>query len=177
MESSSGLALRLADARDRPAIRNLIVEMQDFERSLDPRLLAGEAIADPYLESLLERCGRYAGAMMVAEFHGDVVGFLAVQTSVQDTELDQAPGTYALISDLVVTPTFRGQGIGRGLIGAAEEFAISAGASEIRIAVLQANTVAMDLYRSCGFQPYLVTLVKRGGSAEVESRVVGSPEM
>ncbi len=75
-------------------------------------------------------------------------------------ELDQPPGTYALVSDLSVTADYRGRGAGRALLAAAERHARDHGAIDLRIAVLAANGIADTLYRSAGFDPYLVVLSK-----------------
>lgn len=146
-----------ADAR---AIEALIVEMQEFERAIDPRLLPGREMAAEYRVDMELRCRTHAGAIFVAEASEAVVGFVAVQARVPTIELDQPPGHYALISDLSVAALHRSQGIGRQLLLAAEAFAEESCADELRIAVLAGNDPAIHLYGSVGFEPYLHLLAK-----------------
>lgn len=46
------------DADDFQGVRKCLVELQDHERALDPRLPAGDTIADAYLQGLFRRCAR-----------------------------------------------------------------------------------------------------------------------
>lgn len=134
--------------------------MQDYERRIDNRLLEGAEMAVPYTAEMLDLCKRELGAILVAEADGEVAGFVAVRTAVPSEELDQPPGTYALVSDLSVAAEYRERGIGRALLAAAERHARAHGALDLRIAMLAANAVADGLYRSAGFAPYLVVLSK-----------------
>jgi GNAT superfamily N-acetyltransferase len=77
------------------------------------------------------------------------------------TELDDPPGYYALITDLVVLEPHRGRGIGRRLLEKAEAYAKQAGATELRIGVLANNGTARRLYLEVGFRPHLEVLNKR----------------
>lgn len=45
-------------ARDAAFIRHCVIEIQEIERSIDPRLPSGRAMADAYCRTLLERCAR-----------------------------------------------------------------------------------------------------------------------
>jgi ribosomal protein S18 acetylase RimI-like enzyme len=62
------------------------------------------------------------------------------------SRLDDPPGTYALVTDLVVLSSHRGRGIGQQLLGRAEAFVRSAGAAELRIGVLANNITARRFY-------------------------------
>src|SRR5262245_56167547 len=101
---------------DQPDLRACIVALQDFERTLDPRLRAGEEIADAYHRRVLERCQRHRGQVFVAVSREGVVGFAAVVTVEPYTELDEPPGTFALVTDLMVLRPWRGLGLGRRLL-------------------------------------------------------------
>jgi ribosomal protein S18 acetylase RimI-like enzyme len=156
-----GIAIRVYRQDDAPAVRRCVLELQEFERTIDPRLRPGEEMADRYWESIQARCAEANGRVFVAEQDGSVVGFVAVLAGERFTELDDPPGTYALVTDLVIQSSHRGRGIGRQLIQHAEAFARGAGATELRIGVLAENTVARQLYRSAGFVPHLEVFVKR----------------
>jgi GNAT superfamily N-acetyltransferase len=156
-----GFLIREYRPADASAVRQCVVELQDFERALDSRLRPGETMADEYCERIHARCVESDGRVFVAEHDGAVVGFVAVFSREPFTELDDPPGTYALISDLVVLPPFRGQGIGRQLLQRAEAFAREADAREIRIGVLAENLGARRLYLASAFVPHVEILVKR----------------
>ena len=156
-----GVLIRDYHADDAAAIRRCVVALQEFERALDPRLRPGETIADEYCAQILGRCRESDGRIFVAEQDGTVVGFVAVFARETYKELDEPSGTYAFVSDLVVLSPYRGSGIGRKLLEQAEAFAREAGAPELRIGVLSANTAALRLYLSAEFVPHLEILTKR----------------
>jgi GNAT superfamily N-acetyltransferase len=147
---------------DASAIRECIAELQDFERAIDERLRPGESIAAPYLEHMQNRCRECAGTILVAECDGEVAGFATLLGRVPFESLDDPPGAYALVSDLVVRQRFRRRRLGQALLGEAERLARTLGfAQELRVAVLSENDAARELYRAAGFSPYLETLSKR----------------
>lgn len=124
-------------------------------------LLPGEEMADRYCERIHTRCREAHGKVYVAEEDSMVVGFTTVLAREPFTELDDPPGYYALITDLVVLEPYRGRGIGRRLLERAEAYAKQAGATELRIGVLAKNGAARRLYLDVGFQPHLELLNKR----------------
>jgi ribosomal protein S18 acetylase RimI-like enzyme len=152
--------IRALHPNDLPALERLVSEMQEYERGLDPRLRRGEEIAGAYTSYLLAQCADHAGVVLVAVDEDEVVGFVALQTAVPWERLDEPPGAYALVSDLVVAESHRGRGLGRALLAAAEDHARAEGARELCINVLSHNRVAAGLYRAAGFAPYLEMLSK-----------------
>jgi ribosomal protein S18 acetylase RimI-like enzyme len=148
-------------ARHWDQVRSCVVELQEFERGLEPSLPRGEEMADAYLTFLLERCSRTAGRVLVAEVDHVVVGFVAVLARVAPEEPDEDQTPYAYISDLVVLPHHRQRGIGRALLDRAEVFARNSGARLLRVGVLSKNEPAARLYRTAGFTDYQLQLVKR----------------
>lgn len=152
--------IRPYEPEDEGGCRACVVELQDAERALDPRLRPGESMADAYLAQMHVHCRDYGGALFVAEQRGEVVGLVMVLARVPFEALDEPPGTYALVAELVVREGFRRRGMARALLEAAERYARDAGASELRIVVLSQNTPARTLYLSEGFASYKETLAK-----------------
>ena len=146
---------------DAGAIRECIVELQDYERTLDPRLRPGTDMATQYLTQMLDRCGVYAGRILIVECDGKVAGFATVLARMPFQELDDPPGEYALVSDLVVLEQFRRRGYGTALLRAAEQYAVDQGATELLIGVLSANQIARRLYLQEGFNSHREVLSKR----------------
>jgi ribosomal protein S18 acetylase RimI-like enzyme len=138
-------------ARDRPAVRACFVELQDFERGLDPRMPPGEPVADAYLELTFRRCDEFGGVALVADVEGRVVGLVVVWTRYRSSELIDNPQEHGYIPDLVVSASHRGLGIGRSLLRAAEARAREAGAASLRLSVKAGNIGAQALYSAEGF--------------------------
>jgi uncharacterized protein (TIGR00290 family) len=154
-------AIRPYDAaRDAAALHECFVELQDFERALEPAQPPGAEVAAPYLELLFARCASHRGAIFVAELGSRVVGFVAVQAHVPQEEPDDPPGTYALVSDLVVLPEARRSGAGRALLARAEAFARAEGARIVRLDVVAGNAGARALYAAAGYRERLLELEK-----------------
>lgn len=137
-----------------------MVELQDSERGFDHRLRPGESMVDEYLAQMHVHCHNHAGAIFLAERRGEIVGLVMVLARVPFEALDDPPGHYALVAELVVREGFRRMGIARALLDAAERHARDAGASELRINVLSQNAPARTRYLDEGFTPYKETLAK-----------------
>jgi ribosomal protein S18 acetylase RimI-like enzyme len=145
---------------DKAGCRACVVELQDEERRFDSRLRHGESMVDEYFAQMQRHCRDYAGALFVAERRCKIVGLVMVLAHVPFEALDEPPGDYGLVAELVVRDGFRRAGIARALLDTAERFARDAGSSELRIVVLHQNTPARTLYLREGFAPYKETLTK-----------------
>ena len=100
-------------------------------------------------------------AIFVLEVNGFVAGFTVVFSRVPFERLDEPPGDYALVSELLVRREYRRRGYARALLSHAERCATSRGATELRIGVLSDNAPARSLYLDVGFTPDLETLTKQ----------------
>ena len=129
-----------------------LVELQNFERSLDPRMPSGAKIVDAYIPNMLDRCLECDGKVFVAEVDGEVAGFATILARVMSDEIEDGDIEYGLVSDLVVASKFRKQGIGKKLLEAAETYARSNDVKWLRIGVLAENHFANELYDSMGFK-------------------------
>ena len=158
---AADLTIRPIREGDENACRVCVVELQDAGREIDARLLPGEIMADGYLREMHARCAQHAGAIFVAERDGDIIGLVMVLAHIPFESLDEPPGGYALVAELVVRNGYRQRGTGAALLRAAERYARDAGASELRIAVLSRNHPARQLYLREGFAPYFDTLAKQ----------------
>ena len=147
-------------ASDGASLRDCIAELQDSERAIDGRLRPGRAIASDYFYAMFEDCRRYAGQVFVLEVAGTVAGFTTVFARVPFERLDEPPGDYALVAELLVRRAYRRRGYARALLECGQRYAASQGATELRIGVLSDNTAARTLYLDFGFRPYIETLSK-----------------
>ena len=92
---------------------------------------------------------RPAAEAAVAEVGGEPVGF-ALWFSTFSTFRGQ-PGLY--LEDIFVKPSFRGRGIGKGLLAAVARRAVERGCGRLEWSVLDWNTPAIGFYRSLGARP------------------------
>lgn len=148
---------RPEDAR---RIEACFIELQDFERRLNPRRADAKEIAPEYLRHMFARCAETGGQVFVAEVEGAAVGFVSVWAKMESDEIEEKKHEYAYISDLVVLPAHRGRGLGRALMRRAEDYAREQGATLLKIGVLARNEVARRLYNDCGFHEHEVVLWK-----------------
>src|SRR5262249_52505105 len=151
--------IRAYDPADYPALRACFIELQAWERQFEPLMPRPEEAADPYLADMLEQCAASDGRVFVAEQDGVIAGFVCLMAKV-GPDYDDSLEPYAYISDLVVRVAYRGQGIGRRLMAAAEAAARAAGTKRLKVGVLRANTRAFDFYRTGGFREFTNQLVK-----------------
>ena len=156
------LLIRAYDpGRDGDRVRQLLIELQEYERSLEPSLPEGEKMVESYLLLLFERCRRWAGQILVALDNDSVAGLVAVLTKVPPEEPNEVQHEHAYITDLVVLPRYRGLGLGRSLLEHAENLARKSGATILRVDVLAKNSKAHDLYEHFSFQDFTIQMVKQ----------------
>lgn len=142
-------------------VQACIIELQDFERSLDPRMPSGSEIVDDYVPRMLHRCKQCDGKVLVAEVDSEVAGFTTILTSVTSEEIEDGDIEYGLVSDLVVASRFRRQGLGRKLLEAAESYAKANEVKWLRIGVLAENHSANALYESLNFKKLYIECEKQ----------------
>ncbi len=91
--------------------------------------------------------GRDDAAVLVATIGGAVAGMTTVQLTVSTAR----GGFSAGIEDVVVDEAHRGSGVGRLLLGAAEEWARARGALRLALLADETNAPALDFYDRLGF--------------------------
>ena len=79
-----------------------VAALQDFERSVEPRLPEGAAVAARYVDAMVQRCMAFRGAIFLAERKGEVAGFCCVLARVTDSALADGQRTYASLGELFV---------------------------------------------------------------------------
>jgi ribosomal protein S18 acetylase RimI-like enzyme len=146
---------------DQAAVRTCLIELQEYERALDPRLPPGPEIADGYLDRLFRRCASLEGRIFVAEVESGVVGYVCALIDCRSDAPDDDSTLFAYIEDLVVLPAYRGQGCGQALLRRAEACAAARGRSTLRLRVKGGNRAARGLYARAGYLEYEVELEKR----------------
>jgi ribosomal protein S18 acetylase RimI-like enzyme len=144
---------------DLKALRACIIEQQEFHRALESSWPEGNAIIDDYVIYLEKQCVRHDGRVIVAEYGGEVVGFVCVVASTNNESPDD-PAPFAWVHDIFVKPAHRRRHIATKLMSEAESFARAHGAHVLRLGVLARNVVASSFYREHGFREYASVLSK-----------------
>ena len=148
------------ERKDLNHLRECAIELQDFERRLDPRRPTGEGYVDAYIPQMRERCEKCSGKILVAEDDGKIAGYVVILTKVRSEDVEDGDFEYGLVADLVILKKFRKMGFGKRLLEAAEAHAVSNGVRWLRIGVLAGNPAAMNLYSTMGFSDSYVELEK-----------------
>jgi ribosomal protein S18 acetylase RimI-like enzyme len=156
------IAIRPATPTDRPRLRQAVVELQEYERSLNATRLPGEQIADAYLDWMERQAAAAGGIALVAESDGAFAGFVAGW--IEEVEgIAETPDSrrFGYISDICVLPAFRGRQIAAQLLREIEQYLRRAGVVRLRINSLAANASARASYERAGFAPFEVLYEKR----------------
>ena len=177
MSAAAEPLIRAYRDEDGASLLDCIAELQDAERAIDGRLRPGRAIAPDYLVAMLDECRQWAGQVFVLEVDGAVAGFTTVYTRVPFERLDEPPGDYAIVAELLVRREYRRRGYARALLAHGEWYAASQGATELRIGVLSDNTAARALYLDYGFKPYIETLSKHPEGSHSQPRLVAGGDV
>jgi ribosomal protein S18 acetylase RimI-like enzyme len=152
--------IRLYEPHDADAVIHCIIVLQDTEHDLEADRLPGTGIASAYFEQIVQSCAQQSRRIFIAERDDTFVGFVCIWLEHDTETLISTMVDYAYVSDLVVLPAFRRQGIGAALIRRAEEYARACGITTLKIGVLVRNTPAHAVYRRAGFRDYELTLIK-----------------
>lgn len=150
----------LDERTDLDRLRECVIELQDFERRLDPRRPTGAGCVDAYLPQMRQRCKRCHGKILVAEIDGEIAGYVLILTRVRSEDVEDGELEYGLVADLVILERFRKMGFGKELLESAEAHARSSGVRWLRVGVLAGNQAAMNLYSAMGFSDSYLELEK-----------------
>ena len=103
---------------------------------------------------------RDRAAVLVAERGGAVVGMVTAQLVVSTAE----GALSALVEDMVVDEAERGGGVGRGLLGAIEAWAVASGATRLQLLADGGNAPALRFYERMGWRGTRLVCLRRGGA-------------
>ena len=94
IEGDQPFSLRRCDPRqERAVLVDAVAALQDFERSVEPRLPEGAAVAARYVDAMVQRCMAFRGAIFLAERKGGWRGSVACWpgSSIAPSRMDSAP--------------------------------------------------------------------------------------
>jgi ribosomal protein S18 acetylase RimI-like enzyme len=156
------MVIRVARADDVPALVRLRMANAERHARLDPaghRLPEADAVRR-YFEELLDGSAGANILVLVAEVSGTVAGMteLVMVPAPPDHQI-LTPRRLAHVHT-VVLERYRGNGIGKALVAAAERHAAERGVSLLLAPILASNTEAVGFYSRAGFGQRGVILSK-----------------
>jgi ribosomal protein S18 acetylase RimI-like enzyme len=156
-EYDSPMHIVLADLHQ-PAHASALVFLLN-EYALDP-MGGGQALSAYTQENLARALRERTGAFVFLAYEqerpcGLLIAFEGFSTFACQPLLN--------LHDIAVLAEFRGRGVGRALLNAAQELALQRGCCKLTLEVLQGNTRAQSAYRAFGFAAY--TLAESSGAA------------
>ncbi|MFO1454327.1 MAG: GNAT family N-acetyltransferase [Lysobacterales bacterium] len=134
------IAIRPATPDDVPLIRQLIVELAEYERMRDAAVATDAALREQLFGA------QPVAEVLLGEVDGQPAGF-ALFFHNFSTFLGQR-GLY--LEDLFVRPQFRGAGLGKHLMATLARLAVQRGCGRFEWSVLDWNTPSIGFYRSIG---------------------------
>ena len=144
---------------DEAGVLACLAELQESERGFEGMFKPGDEIAKTHLDYILSQCGE-EGKLFVAECDGAVAGVLTAWRQKDAIHFLFTKPTYLYVSELIVLPQYRGQGVGKALLDRAEIFAKECGESQVMLHVLEKNDAARAVYEKQGYRPYNRLLTK-----------------
>lgn len=146
--------IRALKITDEPELLALVrEEMVQLER-MDARFKLRPDAMTRYANYLRERIREMDSAVFVAEFEGRAIG-LGIASIRQNVSFFE-PSRFGTISDLVVSPEMRRQGVGSGLVERMRKWFRSLGVDVIRLYVASENLPAREFWKSESAKDYLV---------------------
>ena len=133
--------IRLANADDVARCAELLGILLSQEREFNP----DPVLQRKGLEMIVNNPD--AGFVLVCEIDGIVQGMVLILFTIS-TALGIK---VAILEDMIVSPDFRGKGVGTRLVRQAIESAVAQGCGRITLLTDHDNSVAHLLYRKCGF--------------------------
>jgi len=151
--SQPKITIREATTADRDFILSLVPRFADFG---PPLWRSPQQIIDRTIRSIEEGLARLVDRFLIAEVGGQPQGFIRLIASVD--YFDDKPVGY--IADVAVAATAEGQGIGRALMSAAEQWAESHHLGLLELHVFANNWRSIEFYEKLGYQAEVVKYVK-----------------
>lgn len=157
------LAFHIRDARlpdETPQLLPFIMGSQHFEHAIEPDRRLDDAVAREHFDLLVPLTFRRNGRVLVADEGARLLGWGVVHEDDNDVYVLEDERRHGYIAELFVVEESRGQGVGRALIAACEDWARERKLKALMIGVLPGNTRAARIYDSAGFSPYALRLRK-----------------
>jgi ribosomal protein S18 acetylase RimI-like enzyme len=149
------IVVREAQDHDRPFIFELSPNLSEVAKLEWHTEDAVRKMQDDYISEMLAETPK-PNATFIAESNNVRLGFIHVRTHKDDVSGENC-GTISL---LAVSPKSQGLGVGKILIGYAENWAKDLGCRLLHLEVFANNQNAKGFYQHLGFQPETIHMIK-----------------
>ena len=147
------------------AAKDLLVELQTHISASDKFgiVVMKDDFRNAYFEFLTAEIKKQSGKIFLALKGNRAVGLIACKIFQGGGEADITTvcPKIGFISDLIVTESERGRGIGKMLLERTERYFNDCGCDYAQLEVSARNTVAAELYDKAGYEPYCVYMIKK----------------
>jgi len=152
--SENNVVVRLGTIEDYSQAREVIAETFAFHRQAAPEFFH-ETDSPPPMHTAIEELLRDGnGAWFLAEHKGQAIGFVTIRLRQASQEPFLVPEVRATVDSLGIQLAWRGHGIGRQLMEAAEQWARQRGARRLLLNVWEFNGGALGFYESLGYTTF-----------------------
>ncbi len=146
------IAIRNADAGDIDSLLELLRELFAVEADFE----FNEAHQRRGLFLMMDGCRKHK-VVKVAETAGRVIGMASAQAVISTSE----GGHAALVEDVIVSPAFRGRGIGRRLVESVCGWADARGITRLQLLADGKNMPALEFYEQIGWHRTQLICIRR----------------
>ena len=150
---------REATEPDLSAICALGEEVNAIHHRAFPQVFASAGEIDRDAVHWISSIGKQDATTFVAEESGSLVGFVNVSIVTESHSLLQ-PMRFGRVGSVGIAEHKRGQGIGRELMGLAQDWVSRRGGVEVRLNVWAFNSHALHVYEELGYEVRSFFLVK-----------------
>lgn len=146
------LSIRRGICDDLPTVIGFAQNLNSIHRLERPDIFVDVAAnADGARNHWLSFLESDMDVVLIAELDSTPVGFISAHLSTTTNPLMYSM-QICRVGSIYVPEPYRGQGIGKKLIGTAREWAIGKGAEDLKLTVWTFNTTAIKLYEEFGME-------------------------
>lgn len=152
----------------RPSDKNTLIKfMDDFQDhfvAIDTMKRVRNLLG--YSQVAVRRClaevNKNQGIIYIAEDSGKPIGFIAgiINKPSEEDSLSQIPTKSAKITKLYIGEEYRGQGVGKALMGKMENYLKESGCDIVLLDVFEPNKSAHSFYSKLGYQNRMIYMIK-----------------
>jgi ribosomal protein S18 acetylase RimI-like enzyme len=152
--------IRHAMVSDLPRLGRLGALLVEAHHELDSQRFLAPNNRTPadYASFLRTKLEDPDAAILVAEAHGDVIGY--AYAAVQGYDYTSLRGPAGVLHDLIVEPEHRGRGVGRLLLNAVLTHLTTRGAPRVVLLAAEGNQAAQRLFASMGFRRTMAEMTR-----------------
>ena len=154
------IEVRNATTADADVLGDFGAALMALHHDLDRRRFIETTAQTPsmYADYLKRQSSKQGSLVLVAERHGEVVGYVFAQIEGPDYVALRGPA--GVIQDIFVDPVHRGNGAGRALLEAALHWIAESGSPRVVVSTAYANHGAQRLFKSTGLRFTMVEMTR-----------------